>query len=221
MAREKALCHGRGRRKLLALVMSTASPVFPATQPGDAPSVVAALESGRTEWQQGGLREAVRWIHRAADAAESSGDDLRALTLARIAADLIGALDQPLRRPRDEAAALAPCDDFNDQTIVDSPDTAIARQAFPGNLLAAEPREITPPTPPAALPRAPLTRIATARAALRVCVSQRPAQDGALQVHVLEDGAGPPNGTIEALLVVLDPEAELPVPSRLGPATGA
>jgi hypothetical protein len=196
-----------------------ASAQFPATQSGDAPSVVAALESGRTEWQQGGLREAVRWIHRAADAAESSGDDLRALTLARIAADLIGTLQQPLPIPRDEAAALAPCDDFNDQTIVDSPATAIARQAFPGNLLAAEPREPTPTTPPSQLPKPPATRIATARAALRVCVSQRPGQDGSLQVHVLEDGVEAPNGTIEALLVVLDPEAELPVPSRLGQVT--
>ncbi|MDF3064763.1 MAG: hypothetical protein K0R38_364, partial [Polyangiaceae bacterium] len=47
-----------------------------------------ALETARALWSKGQSLESVRWIQRAAENAESSGDDLRAVALARAAADL-------------------------------------------------------------------------------------------------------------------------------------
>ena len=72
---------------------------FPIVEAGDAEEVVLALETGRALWGQGDPREAVRWLRRAAEHAEESGNDLRALSLARVAADLTTIMQSPQTVP--------------------------------------------------------------------------------------------------------------------------
>lgn len=70
-------------------------PKFPAPEPGDPEDVVSALDTARVLFASGETQEAVRWIRKAADAAEQGGNDMRALTLARAAADLSSAAPAP------------------------------------------------------------------------------------------------------------------------------
>jgi hypothetical protein len=60
-----------------------------ATDPSD---VAVALEAARALWNNEDTGEALRWLSRAAEAAEQEGNDRRALDLARAVADLKDAL---------------------------------------------------------------------------------------------------------------------------------
>jgi hypothetical protein len=185
---------------------------FPNPLPDDPKTVVMALETGHSEWGRGDLNEAVRWIRRAADAAEAAGNDLRALSLARMAADLKSTLELPatIVPPRDEAAALAPFDDFNDKTIVDSPVALLAQKPFSVTIEADGPVEAERPAAPARRRNGVSERSRVrARKALRVAVSRTNGSDGSLRVRVLDETSDVPGGEAEALLVVLDPDAEL------------
>jgi hypothetical protein len=64
----------------------------PTPDPSDSDDVLLALETARALEAQGDLREAARWLRRAADEAEKEGNDLRVVTLARAAADLTSAM---------------------------------------------------------------------------------------------------------------------------------
>jgi hypothetical protein len=158
----------------------------------------------------------VRWIQRAAENAESSGNDLRAVTLARAAADLraeVSVASEPPGR-MNEAAALTPYDDFTEQTIVDSPATALARQSLQSGVQIAE----APPAPALSrvvlVPSPGLTPALTVAApaehqTLRVAVLSRDPSLRQLVVHVLGETELAPPGTTEALLVSIDPKRKL------------
>jgi len=60
----------------------------PPMDDSDSDDLVLALETARALEAQGEIREAVRWLRRAADQAEQDGNDARVLVLARAAADL-------------------------------------------------------------------------------------------------------------------------------------
>ena len=194
--------------------MNTEADDFPNALSDDPKTVVMALETGKNEWNRGDLHEAVRWIRRAADAAEAAGNDMRALSLARMAADLKSSLELPatIVPPRDEGAALAPFDDFNDKTIVDSPVGLFAQKPLtpvsdPDDTFESE-SESKPAR--ATNGHAPVVPRLKKRTALRVAVSAISASDGTLRVRVLDESGDAAGGEAEALLVVLDPDAELP-----------
>lgn len=67
---------------------SSDTPQVPTPEPNDSAEVVRCLEAAREMWELAQLREAVRWVQRGAEAAEQDGNDLRALKLARLGADL-------------------------------------------------------------------------------------------------------------------------------------
>lgn len=195
--------------------MNTEADDFPNALADDPKTVIMALETGKNEWNRGDLHEAVRWIRRAADAAEAAGNDMRALALARMAADLKSSLELPatIVPPRDEAAALAPFDDFNDKTIVDSPVSLFSQKPLsqpsdPDDTFESE-SESKPSRATNGHTAAPTPRLRK-RTALRVAVSSTTASDGTLRVRVLDDNGDAAGGEAEALLVVLDPDAELP-----------
>jgi hypothetical protein len=226
--------------------MAASSLSFPSPESTDQKAVASALEAGGAEWRRGEFREAVRWVRRAADAAEAGGDDRRALSLARIAADLTGQLEiPPESSPRDEGAVLASFDDFNDQTIVDAPSIVAARSMQQSGISvietgdppsapkhAAPPRPSRPPKPPApSSPRsaalgsnpktsptpksAPLQSSPRAsfreRRAVRVAVLSEGRGGRRLIAEVLDEGQALPPGASEALLVLVDPDAALPI----------
>jgi hypothetical protein len=66
----------------------TAPPAIFHPEPDDNEDVVSALETADIFWAKGDADEALRWLKRAAETASDAGNDMRALAIARSAADL-------------------------------------------------------------------------------------------------------------------------------------
>lgn len=198
------------------------SPNLPRVEPNDPAEVALALETARALWVKGQGLESVRWIQRAAENAESSGDDLRAVSLARAAADLraeVGVASEP-PGPMNEAAALAPYDDFSESTIVDSPATSLARAALQSGVQIAEALPRAPMhEPPVTLVQPPYTPAAPSTTnagvaqhqAVRVAVLSGDPHSRQLLVRLLGDGEAAPAGATAAMLVMLDSSRKLPI----------
>jgi outer membrane biosynthesis protein TonB len=93
--------------------MADANQAVPRPESGDVDDVVLGLETAATLWKRGDAQDAIRWVRRAAEAAEEAGNDMRALTLARAAADLMTAEEvtpqpQPVAAPPQPQPAAAP-----------------------------------------------------------------------------------------------------------------
>lgn len=177
-----------------------------------------ALETARALWSRGQGLESVRWIQRAAENAESTGNDLRAVALARAAADLRAEVNVASEPPGalNEAAALTPYDDFSEQTIVDSPATSLARASLQSGVQISE-APAPPPSSSVVVVPSPLTppvaetaRPVAQHQAVRVAVFGAGASKRELTVRVLAEGEAAPPGSAEALLVALDPRSQLP-----------
>jgi hypothetical protein len=194
--------------------MADLSTNLPRVQAGDAAEVAMALETARALWAKGQGLESVRWIQRAAENAESSGDDLRAVSLARAAADLRAEVSIGSEPPgqMNEAAALTPYDDFTEQTIVDSPATALARHTLQSGVQIAEVLPPPPKSPAVLVPSPTPAAVAPVRAvphqALRVAVLSGDSKRQ-LSVLLLGEGETAPPGSTEAMLVSLDPQRNL------------
>jgi hypothetical protein len=113
---------------------SSQAEAIPTLLSEDSDDVALALETSAALWRKGETKDAIRWLRRAAEAAEEAGDDRRALALARCAADLseaaaraeeetrceerrreepappapVARFPEPKSRPRLVGAALAP-----------------------------------------------------------------------------------------------------------------
>jgi hypothetical protein len=159
--------------------MSDSSFDLPEVEPRDPEPVAVAIETARALFRTGERLDALRWLRRAAERAEESGDDLRAVHLARSAADLSTALQSvqpppppapvppppapvspPSSRRQDEAMALSPYDDFSDKTQVDAT-VPVVRDAQHSGVQITElpipdsehsPRSVTMPSPSSSEP---------------------------------------------------------------------
>jgi hypothetical protein len=206
--------------------MSESFSDLPEVEPRDPETVAVAIETARALFRTGDRLDALRWLRRAAERAEEAGDDMRAVKLARSAADLSTELQStPPPSRRDEAAALAPYDDFSDKTVVDAPAaTAIVRDALRAGVQITElsepvtpPHPVTLPSPPSTptfLPRTTLKAEAesvkpVARQALRVAVARDPESPGTWLVRPLPEGTPAAAGCEEALIISLDPNSRL------------
>lgn len=196
--------------------MAELSPNLPRAEAGDAAEVALALETARALWSKGQGLESVRWIQRAAENAESTGNDLRAVSLARAAADLraeVSVASEPPGR-MNEAAALTPYDDFSEQTIVDSPATSLARASLQSGVQIAEAPGSPPTKSSVMLVPSPGAVSVTAskveqHQAVRVAILTGDAGTRQLSVQVLGEGESAPPGCTEAMLVSLDPQRKL------------
>jgi hypothetical protein len=83
-------------------------PDLPEVEPLDAEPVVVAIETAHALFRTGEHLEALRWLRRAAERAEESGDDVRALNLARSAADLSNVLQSMPPPPAAMPASVPP-----------------------------------------------------------------------------------------------------------------
>lgn len=196
--------------------MADLSPNMPRAEAGDVPEVELALETARALWLKGQSLESVRWIQRAAENAESAGNDLRALALARAAADLRAEVNVASEPPgaMNEAAALTPYDDFTEQTIVDSPATSLARASLQSGVQIAEVLPAPPTQSSVVVVPSPLTPPVTTQRvahhqAVRVAVLSGDLAQRELRVVVLAEGESAPAGATEAMLVSLDPQRKL------------
>jgi hypothetical protein len=204
----------------------TAELAFPAPEPSDTEDVAWTLQTAGTMWARGDAHEAVRWLRRAAEAASDAGNDERALTLARSAADLTAATNLPPSVPpprvspdettRMEAPPLSqtnnpivPFDDAQyegEHTIPEGLDVVERRPPPPPSS-----RRNTPPARPSTLPGRANIR---PRQALRVGVMPSPDDKNLLLVRPLADDEALPDGHHEALLTALEPGAHLMAKKR-------
>jgi len=193
--------------------MAELSPNLPRAQQGDAAEVSLALETARALWSNGQGLESVRWIQRAAENAESSGDDLRAVSLARAAADLRAEVNIGSEPPGriNEAAALTPYDDFSEQTLVDSPATSLARAAMISSLLSDSGATSTAKAAVVITTASATSARVAQHQTVRVAVLASDPATRQLSVRLLGEGESPPAGSSEALLVSLDPRLKLPL----------
>ncbi len=192
--------------------MAELSPNLPRAEAGDAAEVARALETARALWTNGQGLESVRWIQRAAENAESTGNDLRAVSLARAAADLRAEVSVASEPPgaMNEAAALTPYDDFSESTIVDSPATSLARASLQSGVQIAEAPAPQTKSSVMLVPTPPLAPSHVANhQAVRVAVLGGDPATRQLSVQVLGEGETAPPGYTEALLVSLDPQRKL------------
>lgn len=114
---------------------------FPAATPEDPSDVALAVQTAGALWRQGDSREALKWLRRAAESAETEGDDMRALTLARAAAELkdrLPHLTSVPPPPTSAAPAPAPTRVSAPPSVAPSPSAAPASTA---------PRSQIPPAP--------------------------------------------------------------------------
>ena len=208
--------------------MSDSPPDLPEVEAQDPEPVAVAIETARALFRTGEKLDALRWLRRAAERAEESGNDLRAVHLARSAADLSTELQSvqpppPTSRRHDEAIALSPYDDFSDKTVVDAA-APVVREALQSGVQITEmpisqgsPRSVTMPSPSSSEPTVTNAHFSPAvevvkpgmRPAFRVAVTRDPENPGTWLVRPLAaDGAVPP-GCEEALLIALDPASKL------------
>ncbi|RYZ06734.1 MAG: hypothetical protein EOO73_14375 [Myxococcales bacterium] len=193
--------------------MADLSTNLPRAEANDPAEVAMALETARALWSKGQSLESVRWIQRAAENAESSGDDLRAVALARAAADLRAEVNVASEPPgKNEAAALTHYDDFTEKTIVDSPVSSLSRVSLQSGVQIAEAAS-EPPTKssvvvapaPLVQPLPPVAQLQT----LRVIVTGRDPATRQLTLRVLLEGETAPPHATEGVLVSLDPNKNL------------
>jgi hypothetical protein len=83
----------------VSLPQPLASFVIPATDQSDPEPVRSSLAQARSDLSRGELREALRHLRRAAEDADQAGSELRAVALARAAADLATELGGSMTPP--------------------------------------------------------------------------------------------------------------------------
>jgi hypothetical protein len=174
-------------------------PRLPAPAADDHDDVVLALHTAAALWARGDLHEAVHWVRRAAAAADENAQDLRAVALARAAADLTTELGVP-----PSARGVAPF------TPPPPPaPTMTFAQVSAAGLLDADDTDLT------VVDRSPAGRAETAAAqnvgprAYRVVV-EKGADPRSLTVRVVGAGENVPDGSTEAVLLALDWELDVP-----------
>jgi hypothetical protein len=209
----------------------------------DSDDVLLALETARALETQGEIREAVRWLRRAADEAEKQGNDERVLALARAAADLSNTLG-PAQSAPPPAQSVPPAPSAAEVPTMPPPAISAAEVPTlspPGAENTTPPSDsgvltvppvsaavtVPPPFPAATVPPAtpapvftvpsdmPLTERSMRIGAVRVAISENSIRGAkSFFVERLEKGQLAPPGTMEAMLVF---SGEIGVESELEP----
>jgi hypothetical protein len=179
----------------------------PRSEHGDSDDVVVSLETARVQAEKRNTREAIRWIRRAAQAAENSGDDGRASALAAAAQELTSLLRQSRARahsPVQDLEQPLPFDDEEDKTAVNpklvDEEHAAEDPTEPGTRHAE-----TGPAMPAPESGSGFQHVQ----ALRVAVDPLAPGSRILVVHLLADGESAGQGRREAVLIAADPKVRL------------
>jgi hypothetical protein len=185
----------------------------------DSDDVLLAVETARALETQGELREAARWLRRAADEAEKQGNDERVLVLALAAAEMSNIIGSS-PPPQSEVPTIPPASaEVLEAGDAQYPPTTPPPEAFVPTLPppASAAATLPPPLPAAAatLPQ-PLPAPATISSPPDMPFAERSMRIGAIRVAILEasirgaksffverleKGQLPPAGSTEAMLV--------------------
>lgn len=185
--------------------------LIPSIEPGDPESVRESLARAHTEFERGDLREALRHLRKAAGEADDAGGDLRAVALARAAADLATEVGTQTPAPARAipASIIAP-----KSAVVPPPPPAPLPPASSASrqLTTSAPPPIsasasTPSSAPAAAKTndAALEQLLASGRAVRVAV-KRSARDETLYIVRRGDGEVASLGARAAVIVLLDPD---------------
>jgi uncharacterized membrane protein len=180
--------------------LSSSNAEFPVPQESDSDDVATALQTATVLWISGDAGEAVRWLRRAASAAEEAGDDMRAVSLARAAADFASSETGP--PPPVEAAAPAA------EAAPPKP-LPTAPKRPPPQPPSAQPAAVAPekPAPPKAAPAAEPEVEPERLPVMQVSIKPSVRDEKLFMVRLLGEGESPPAGTVRALVVLLDRDA--------------
>lgn len=184
-----------------SLSQSLSSFVIPSSERNDPEPVRSSLALAHADFERGEIREALKHLRRAAEGADDAGSELRAVALARAAADLATEVGSSLTPP---------------PVGVAGPASATVATAAPVASAPATPAIATPNTPATAPSAAPTSMVrGNADAALKQLldsgravkvVVKRSARDEGLYVVRRADGHGPALGTREAVIVLIEPD---------------
>lgn len=198
-----------------SLSHSLASFVIPSSEHGDPEPVRSSLAQARADLERGEVREALKHLRRAAEGADDAGSELRAVALARAAADLATEAGPSLTpRPASTAPSVAPPASAAAPSGIISVAPAVAQSAAltaPCNVPAAS------SAPPAATARAnadaALQQLLASGRAVKVVV-KRSARDEGLYVVRRADSNASTLGTREAVVVLLEADDDFFTPNK-------
>jgi hypothetical protein len=169
-----------------SLSQSLGSFMIPSLERSDPEPVRSSLALARADFERGELREALRHLRRAAEGADEAGSELRAVALARAAADLATEVGSSITPP--PVSAVPPMAPSAPPSV--APPSAIP--ALPASVVRAS-------------ADAALKQLLESGRAVKVLV-KRSARDEDLYVLRKDGGNGPALGTREAVIVLLEPD---------------
>jgi hypothetical protein len=184
----------------------------------DSDEVLLAIETARALESQGELREAVRWLRRAADDAEQQGNDERVLALARAAADmsnLIGASPDAAEAPTmpPPPPSVMDASDAHYPPTTPPPESFEATIPPPASSSPTSSPSLPAPATISSPPEMPLTERSMRIGAMRVAILEASIRGAkSFFVERLDKGQLPPAGATEAMLVFsgeAEPEQEV------------
>jgi hypothetical protein len=163
---------------------------IPPPHPSDSGDVTEALDVASTLWRTGNCHDAIRWIRRAAEAADEAGDSPRMNALARASAEL------------EESLAAAPPTPKRLSVPPPLPSGARSSVPPPPESASRAKSKTTPPPLPQQVKRPAPTSTAPPQSRLRFRVSIKTSalDPTRLVVRRLEDGMAVPAGTSEGWL---------------------
>ena len=189
---------------VLSLPQSLSSFVMPTSERNDPEPVRSSLAQAHADFERGEVREALKHLRRAAEGADDAGSELRAVALARAAADLATEVGSSLTPP---PASAAP-----------TPSTAPAQSSVMPIAAAAS----APSAAPSSIVRgnadAALKQLLDSGRAVKVVV-KRSARDEGLYVVRRADSHAPALGTREAVIVLLENDDGFFTPPPAVPTT--
>lgn len=186
-----------------SLSQSLSSFVIPSSERNDPEPVRSSLAQAHADFERGEVREALKHLRRAAEGADDAGSDMRAVALARAAADLA----------TEVGASLTPA-----PTSV-APSTAPAASAvMPIAAAASSAPSVAPTSVARGHADAALKQLLDSGRAVKVVV-KRSARDEGLYVVRRADSHAPALGTREAVIVLLDNDDGFFAPSPNAPNT--
>ncbi|HYP88496.1 MAG TPA: hypothetical protein VEQ59_10085 [Polyangiaceae bacterium] len=185
-----------------SLSQSLATFVIPSPERTDPESVSSCLVEARSELERGAVREALKLIRRAAENSDDAGNELRAVALARAAADLATELGSTVNPPPPSVA----------------PPTSVVTPA--ATVVAAPPSAavvLPPPPPPALAP--PSATVAPVVADPPVVTAPQPIVAPPAAVAAPQPAVAPPAALASPQPIVAPPAAvAAPQPAVAPPA---
>lgn len=179
--------------------------VIPSSERNDPEPVRNSLAQARADFERGEVREALKHLRRAAECADDAGSELRAVALARAAADLATEVGTSLTPPPVSVSAAAPT-----QPSSTAASTAPTTGSGPVGAPSAAPPSMVRGSTDAAL-----QQLLDSGRAVKVVV-KRSARDEGLYVVRRADGERSALGNREAVIVLLEPDDGFFTPSGEG-----